>query len=180
MCRVTSPLTRRAVLRGGIAVTVGTVAAVTVSACDSGPSPEQITAAALVPLADAALADQAAAQALAPRTPEYANALGVVAEQRGEHARVLREEITRLDEQTAGRIAATPGAASSPAASASPGSSPVPTPAPAATTVDALRTQLARSARTAGAASVDLSGYSAGLAGAVSASVTSMVEVQLG
>ncbi|WAC55139.1 hypothetical protein [Gordonia sp. SL306] len=180
MCRVTSPLTRRAVLRGGLAVTVGTVAAATVAACDSGPSPEQITAAALVPLADAAFADQASAQSLAPRTPEYANALGVVAEQRGEHANALREEVARLDEQTAGRISV-PGAAtpSSAPASAPPNSPATPAPAPTASTVDALRAQLARSARTAGDASVNLSGYSAGLAGAVGASVTSMVEVQL-
>ncbi|GAA3690160.1 hypothetical protein GCM10022238_03720 [Gordonia hankookensis] len=180
---MTSPLTRRAVLRGGLAVTVGTVAAATVAACDSGPSPEQITAAALVPLADAAFADQASAQSLAPRTPEYANALGVVAEQRGEHAQALREEVARLDEQTAGRIsvpgAATPSSASPPSPrSSAPPNSPS-APAPTASTVDALRAQLARSARTAGDASVNLSGYSAGLAGAVGASVTSMVEVQL-
>ncbi|NDZ93409.1 hypothetical protein G3I13_02355 [Streptomyces sp. SID6673] len=182
MCRVTSPLTRRAVLRGGLAVTVGTVAAATVAACDSGPSPEQITAAALVPLADAAFADQASAQSLAPRTPEYANALGVVAEQRGEHAEALREEVARLDEQTAGRIsvpgAATPSSASPSSPQSAPPNSPS-APVPTASTVDALRAQLARSARTAGDASVNLSGYSAGLAGAVGASVTSMVEVQL-
>ncbi|AZG44087.1 hypothetical protein [Gordonia insulae] len=180
MCRVTPPLTRRAILRAGLTVTAGTIAVTTIGACDTGPSPEQVTAAALVPLADAALADQAAAQSLAPRAPEYAGALGVVAAQRGEHARALREEITRLDEETAGRIA-TPAASTSAPASAAPGDASITAPTPAApTTVPALREQLSSSARAAGDATANLTGYPAGLAGSISASVTSMVEVQLG
>ncbi len=203
MCRVSSPLTRRAVLRVGLVVAVGTVAAPALAACDRGPTPEQVTAAALLPLADQALADQAAAQELAPRAPEYTDALGVVAEQRAAHAQALREEITRLDQDTARRIA-TPAALSS-AASAAPASSarassavdspasssagspsagspsagPSATSTPTATTVPALREQLASSARSAGDATASLVGYPAGLAGAISASVTSMVEVQL-
>jgi hypothetical protein len=183
MCRVTSPLTRRTVLRGGLAVTAGTVALSAISACDRGPTADQITAAALVPLAQAALADQAAAQSLAPRTPDYTNALGVVASQRGEHARALREEITRLDQETADRIGTpagqpgTSGGASAP--TPPPSTGPVST-IPEVTSVTDLRGRLSRSARTAGDAAGALGGYAAGLAGAVSASVTSMVEVQLG
>ncbi|MEE3850619.1 hypothetical protein VZC37_09755 [Gordonia sp. LSe1-13] len=177
MSRVTTPLTRRAVLRGGLAATAGAITISAVAACDRGPSPEQITAAALLPLADAALADQAAATALAPLTPEYANALGVVAAQRGEHAQSLREEITRLDQETAGRIAST-GAAAGSSAPNGPSGAPAP-PAPTVSTVAGMRDLLRQSARTSAQATGSLSGYPAGLAGAISASVTSMVEVQL-
>ncbi|GAB88809.1 hypothetical protein [Gordonia rhizosphera] len=189
MCRVSSPLTRRAVLRGGLVVAVGTVAAPAFAACDRGPTPEQITAATLLPLADQALADQAAAQELAPRAPEYTDALGVVAEQRAAHAQALREEITRLDQDTARRIATPAALSSAPASSpvdsptsssaASSSAGPSATTTPTATTVPALREQLASSARAAGDATSSLVGYPAGLAGAISASVTSMVEVQL-
>ncbi|MFW0784725.1 hypothetical protein AAFP35_09400 [Gordonia sp. CPCC 206044] len=163
MCRVPSPLTRRVVLRGGLTAATGVAVGAALAGCDRGPSAEQITAAALLPLADAALADQVAAQSLAPRAPAYTRALGVVAEQRGAHAQALREEITRLDQETANRIVA-------------PSAAPIPPP----TTVAELRGRLTRSARLAGDAGSSLSGYSAGLAGSVSAAVTSMVEVQLG
>ncbi|MFW0796301.1 hypothetical protein AAFP30_20985 [Gordonia sp. CPCC 205515] len=181
MCRVSTPLTRRAVLRGGLVITAGTVAASVVAACDRGPTPEQVTAAALVPLADSALADQYAAQQLSPQSAEYSAALGVVATQRGDHARALREEITRLDQETANRITDPAVASTSASASVAPGAtSTSPAPAPAPTTVSALRTQLTASARAAGDAAVSLNGYPAGLAGSIGASVTSMVEVQLG
>ncbi|MDY6811521.1 MAG: hypothetical protein SW127_21345 [Actinomycetota bacterium] len=178
MSRVTTPLPRRTVLRGSLVVVAGGVAASAVAACDRGPTPDQITAAALAPLADAALADQAAARALAPQVPEYTNALGVVADQRGEHAQVLREEITRLDERTAARIGAAGDAGSttpSPAATSTPAA-----PTPTVSTVAGMRGLLQQSARTAADATVSLSGYPAGLAGAISAAVTSMAEVQLG
>lgn len=175
MCRVTTPLPRRSVLRGSLVVVAGGVAASAVAACDRGPTQDQITAAALAPLADAALADQAAAQALAPQVPEYSNALGVVANQRGEHAQALREEVTRLDERTAARIAAAGDATSTSTAATSTPAAPTPT----VSTVAEMRSLLQRSARTSADATVSLSGYPAGLAGAVSASVTSMVEVQL-
>ena len=178
MSRVTTLLPRRAVLRGGLIALAGGVAAPAVAACDRGPTPDQITAAALAPLADAALADAAAARMLAPQVPEYTNALGVIADQRGEHAQVLVEEITRLDDRTAARIStsATPGsAAPSTSAAAS-----APTPAtPTVSSVAGMRGLLQQSARTSADATVSLSGYPAGLAGAISAAVTSMVEVQL-
>lgn len=186
MCRVSTPLTRRTVLRGGLVVTAGTVVASAMAACDRGPTPEQNTAAALVPLTNAALADQFAAQQLSTQTPEYSAALGVIAAQRGDHARALREEITRLDQDTANRIndPAAPSASAAPTAagtaSTSPAPTPAPAPAPAPTTVSALRTQLSASARAAGGAAVALNGYPAGLAGSIGASVTSMMEVQLG
>lgn len=182
MCRVSTPLTRRTVLRGGLVVTAGTVVASAMAACDRGPTPEQNTAAALVPLTNAALADQFAAQQLSTQTPEYSAALGVIAAQRGDHARALREEITRLDQDTANRIndPAAPSASAAPTAAGTASTSSAPTPTPTPTTVSALRTQLSASARAAGDAAVALNGYPAGLAGSIGASVTSMVEVQLG
>ncbi|MGV9712420.1 hypothetical protein ACWDTI_17360 [Gordonia sp. NPDC003424] len=180
MCRVRTPLTRRAVLRGGLVAAAGTVALPAIAACDRGPTPEQVTAAALLPMADAALADQLAAQQLSPQEPEYSAALTVIATQRGDHARALREEITRLDQRTADRIA-TPGSASG-TASATPSadaSAAPPVTSPTPTTVSGLRAALGVSARNAGDAAVSLSGYPAGLAGSISASVTTMVEVQL-
>ncbi|MFI8771455.1 hypothetical protein ACIGKQ_04780 [Gordonia sp. NPDC062954] len=181
MSRVTTPLPRRSVLRGSLVVVAGGVATSMVAACDRGPTADQITAAALAPLADAALADQAAAQALAPQVPEYSNALGVVANQRGEHAQALREEITRLDERTAARLG-TAGAAGSGSTPGTPtsGTAPAPSaPVPTVSTVAGMRGLLQQSARTSADATVSLNGYPAGLAGAISASVTSMVEVQL-
>lgn len=174
MCRVTSPLSRRTVLRGGLALAGGVAATSLLASCDRGPTPEQITAAALLPLAEAALADQAAAHTLSGQVTDYTRALQVIASQRGEHARALREEITRLDQRTAERIA-TAGASSS----SEPTTSAPPTPNGSAATMADFRQRLTRSARTSGDACVNLNGYAAGLAGAISASVTSMVEVQL-
>lgn len=179
MCRVRTPLTRRAVLRGGLAVAAGTAVGTVVAACDRGPSPEQITAAALLPLADAALADQAAAQTLSPQEPEYAKALTVIAQQRGQHATSLREEITRLDQDTAGRIGAPAGTSTAPTGDATAGTSAGAAPTTVAT-VSAMRSRLTRSARAAGDAAVACNGYAAGLAGSISAAVTTMAEVQLG
>lgn len=147
-------------------------ALVGVSACgDDGPDPQQLTAQALIPLARTALADETTARGLAATDATYAAALTVVADQRGAHAIALREEITRLHRDTASQLD-TP--ASSTATSAPGGG--VPT---AGMSVDRLREQLRASARQARDTAVAHSGYPAGLAGAVSASVTSMIEVQL-
>lgn len=173
-------LDRRTVLRTGAALGVGTIV-VSAAACDRGPTPAQITAEALLPLADAALVDEGSARALAPRYPDYTKALGVIADQRGQHARALREEITRLDREIAGRIvtlATTSGSPSpTPATSAAPPSSTGPT--TIAANLDDLRAALRISARTAADTAIRLQGYSAGLSGSVSASVTTMTTVQL-
>ncbi|WLP91160.1 MULTISPECIES: hypothetical protein [Gordonia] len=163
---------RRAVLRGGLVIGAGVVVAATVSACESGPTPNQTTAEALLPLARSADADAAAARDLAPRVTEYSAALTVVADQRTRHAQALTAEITRLDQDIAARVSET----------ASPSAPVTPTPtAPAGTaTLDDLRTALTSSAKSARQAAISLSGYSAGLAGSVSASTTTLVEVQLG
>ncbi len=185
MCQVTDPtpplavLRRRTLLRSGVALGVGAFV-VTAAACNRGPTPAQITAEGLLPLADAAVVDELSARALAPRFPDYTAALNVIADQRGQHARALREEIMRLDREIAGRIvttatsSATPGGTSTAPASTSASAQSAP-----AGTLDELRTALRTSARTAAAAAVALQGYSAGLSGSVSAAVTTMVEVQL-
>lgn len=167
-------LSRRSVLRGGLALGAGSVLVVAASGCDSGPTPNQVTAAALVPLAQAALTDSAAARALAPRTAEYSAALLVVADQRDEHAKAFRDEITRLDQDAAARIAS---AATTSAAPGSTTASPTPN---TAGTIDDLRDSLRTSAAGARDAALHLSGYSAGLCGSVSAAVTTLTEVQLG
>ena len=202
MCRVTAPpahaaevdpphtavsspeVSRRSVLRGGVTVGVGLVAVTAVgTACDSGPTPAQITAEALLPLARSAGADAASARALAPRSTDYAAALGVIADQRSQHARALREEISRLDQDIAARL--DPSAASSAAPSAgqaptSPDAPPAGGGAAPAADVGSLRDALAGSARAAQDVAIRLRGYSAGLAGSVGASTTTLAEVQLG
>ena len=153
-------LARRSAIRGGLTVTAVAVTAGSLAACDNGPSAEQLTAEALVPLADAAHADAGAARTLSVSDTDYAAALKIVADQRTEHARALTEEITRLHQDTATRIVtepATGGAAS----------------------VEELRTRLTASGRTAGKVALGENGYVAGLAGAVSASLVSIVEVAL-
>lgn len=178
MAQVPTPLTRRSVLRGGLALTaLGAV--VTTAGCNRGPSAEQILAEKLVPLADAAYTDSANARALAPRITSYSAALGIVADQRAEHARLLREEITRLDEDIAGRIKRTDQAAGSTGGASSSTTPTAPSGDTDAITIEGFREMLTSSARDAGAVCVAISGYAAGLTGAVSASVTSMVEVSL-
>ncbi|MGV9824676.1 hypothetical protein [Gordonia sp. NPDC003429] len=180
MCRVTVAdrdrsltVDRRTVLRGGVALGAGAVLVGAAAACDSGPTPAQITAGALLPLAQSALADAEAARALAPRVADYAAALRVVADQRADHATELRAEITRLDQDTAARIS--PAASSTTSAPAT-----SPAPAPTTGTLDELRSALTAAARTAHDTAISLKGYSAGLSGSVGASVTTLVQVQLG
>lgn len=182
MCRVTVAdrdrsltVDRRTVLRGGVALGAGAVLVGAAAACDSGPTPAQITAGALLPLAQSALADAEAARALAPRVADYAAALRVVADQRADHATALRAEITRLDQDTAARIS--PAASSTTSA---PATSPAPAPAPTTGTLDELRAALTAAARAAHDTAISLKGYSAGLSGSVGASVTTLVQVQLG
>ncbi|GAC68940.1 hypothetical protein [Gordonia soli] len=174
MARVISPRTplvdRRTVLQGGLVVATG-VLGLSLTGCDSGPSAEQIAAEALLPLADAALADEETARTLGPTLPEYSAALGVVAEQRALHARSLREEITRLDQDVAARISAPASASPTASAPSDTNASPI--------DLDGFRTRLRANADAAGRVAVDLDGYRAGLTGSISASVTTLVEVQL-
>ncbi|MGW0035863.1 hypothetical protein [Gordonia sp. NPDC003376] len=163
---------RRTVLRGGLVIGAGVVVAASVSACESGPTPGQTTAEALLPLARSANVDAATARDLAPRVTEYSAALAVVADQRKQHAEALTAEITRLDQDIASRVSET--------ASASASVTPTPTAPTGPATLDDLRTSLTSSATAARQAAISLSGYSSGLAGSVGASTTTLVEVQLG
>lgn len=169
MCRVIR-LDRRTVLRGGLltGAALAGAGALGVSGCSTGPTEEQLTAERLVPLARAALADERNARALAATEPAYAGALAIVADQRADHARALREEITRLDRDVASTIDDTGEAGTS--------GSPAP---PAPPSLVALRSSLEQSAGEARDVAISLTGYPAGLVGSVAASVRSMREVQL-
>ncbi len=156
---MTFTLNRRSILVGGALAAGGLAVAPTLAACDRGPTPEQVLAAKLAPVAIAALDDAAAARALSGTTPNYAAALTVVAAERDVHAKLLRDEITRLDPDAATRLAAS-------------------TPA-AAPTLATLRTRLAASVRQSVDIGVTLDGYRAGLLASVSASTTTLAKVQL-
>lgn len=160
---------------------VGAVVVGAAAGCERSPGPNEITAQALLPLARAARDDAAAARALAPQLTVYAAALGVVAEQRGQHAQALREEITRLDQDVAAQLDAT-DATTSGTASASGSASASETAGEGtneSASLESLTAALTTSARGARDAAISLSGYSAGLAGSVSAAVTTLVKVQL-
>ena len=162
-------LSRRSAIRGALAASAIAATAGSVAACDSGPSAEQLTAEALLPLADAAHADAATALALSVTDSDYAAALKIVADQRTEHATALTEEITRLHQDTAKQIVTTPAKETGDTGGS--GGTGI--------TVDDFRTRLTESGRAAGKVAVGEDGYVAGLAGAVSASVASIVEVAL-
>lgn len=163
---VSALFTRRdALLRGAAVVGVlGAGAALAGCSSSSGPDAATRTAQQLAPLARAAGEDAVAARALAAQTPDRAAALRVIADDRDVHARSLTDEVSRLSADLV------PSA--SPTSSASV--------APVVTTVDALRGRLsgARAATADLAATSD--GYRAGLLGSIAASLTTLVEVQLG
>ncbi|PYE13300.1 hypothetical protein DFR67_11771 [Williamsia limnetica] len=157
---------RRSFVRSAAALSAGALAITAVGACGSGSgvSAEQQLADRLLPQVAAAQADAVAATAAIATNPDRAAALAVVATERTEHARVLAEEITRLDTGRA-RVASSSAAPSSVA--------------PAPPGLDALRAQLSASARSAGDLALELDGYVAGLLGSISAGVTTAVAVQL-
>ncbi|MFE0747443.1 hypothetical protein [Gordonia sp. NPDC058843] len=169
------PIDRRTALRGGLlagaAVVGATAAGVGLTGCDSSPSPETLLAETLVPLVRSARADESTARALVSVEPAYATALGVVADQRAQHARALREEIIRLDQEVAATLdrPTTPGTAST-----SPTGAP-----PAAPSLARLRTDLDSAAGQARGVALTAGGYASGVTGSVAAAVTSMREVQL-
>ena len=152
-------LSRRTLLRGGAVAGVAVAAGWSLSACETGPTQRQRDAEALLPHAQAAYREKAAAEQLAPRSTEYAKALRTTAEQRGEHLKALRDEINRLHSSIAGQIESR---AQTPTAS-----------------VDALGKQLESSATAAGKTAVESSGFVAGLLGSISASCQTLAKVQL-
>lgn len=155
-------------MRCGAVTAVGIAGAGIVSACsDGGISAEQRTAESLQPLAIAAATDAADARALIATQPDRAAALRVIADERQTHATVLEQEIARLH----------PAAyQASPSSSAPPSAPGV---APAAPTLADLRSRLTATARTTGDLAVTQNGYRAGMLGSISASVATLVKVQL-
>lgn len=143
----------------GIAVTpIAVATGVALSACEPTSDEERELAERLVKHAQAAVRQQKAATALAPRVTEYTAALTVVAEQRGEHAAALRDEINRVHSSSADQIDE---------------------PGPALATIDALREALATSTRVAADGAVAESEFVAGLLASISASCKTLAEVQL-
>ena len=167
---VSALFTRRdALVRGAAVVGVlGAGAALAGCSSSSGPDAATRTAQQLAPLARAAGEDAVAARALAAQTPDRAAALRVIADDRDVHARSLTDEVSRLSADLV--PSASPTSSAAPSASV----------APVVTTVDALRGRLsgARAATADLAATSD--GYRAGLLGSIAASLTTLVEVQLG
>ncbi|MCF8610879.1 hypothetical protein L5G28_12045 [Gordonia sp. HY285] len=149
---------RRTVLRGAAAIPVAVATGAAVSACGPTTDEERDLGDMLVTHAQAAVRQQKAAAALAPRTTEYTAALTVVAQQRGEHAQALRDEIDRVHSSSADQIDV---------------------PGPALPTLDALRGALASSTRVAADGAVLESDFVAGLLASISASCKTLAEVQL-
>ncbi|MCA1186858.1 MULTISPECIES: hypothetical protein [unclassified Saccharopolyspora] len=133
------------------------VAAVS-AACASGEdAPDPLTA-----LATAARSDAALAQGVARSHPSLGAGAGAVAEIRAEHARLLQQEIDRLDPPDEPREHRAPAAqvpASPPEAQA------------------ALKQALAAAEQAAAKLCPSLPGYRAGLTGSISASCASLAEV---
>nr|WP_238554134.1 hypothetical protein [Gordonia sp. KTR9] len=172
---VRHPIDRRTALRAGLlagAAVVGAGAAgVGLTGCESSPSAETLLAETLVPLVRSANADESTARALVAVEPAYATALSVVADQRAQHARALREEIIRLDQDVAATLdrPVTSATASTSAAG-------VPSAPPS---LARLRADLDAAAGQARAVALSAGGYASGLTGSVAAAVASMRQVQL-
>ncbi|WP_319944626.1 hypothetical protein [Nocardia macrotermitis] len=161
----TAALDRRALLRvaGGGAFAIMSLSA---AACakDKPLEPD-----ALLPHEVSARTDAVWAKAAAATTPDRAAALNVIATQRTAHAEALRAEIDRA--------IGLYGDGTKPK-SASPPVTPPAAPAPPPT-VDALRTRLAASQKSAADAAPVNSAYRAGLLASISASCAAHVEVLL-
>lgn len=167
---VSSALTRRQALVRGAAVlgVVGTGAVFAGCSTSSGPDASTRTAQQLAPLARAAGEDAVAARALAVQTPDRAAALRVIADERDVHARSLTDEVSRLSADLV--PSASPPSTVTPSGPA----------APVVTTVDALRGRLSGARAASADLAVTSDGYRAGLLGSIAASLTTLVEVQLG
>ncbi|GAA4641925.1 hypothetical protein GCM10023197_04870 [Gordonia humi] len=146
-------------LRGALVLPAALAVGAAATACGPTTDEARDLADMLVPHVEAALRQQRAAESLAPRLTEYTAALEVIAAQRKEHATALRDEIDRVHSSSAEQIAV-------PAENR-------------LSTVDALREALTASARSAGADAVAHTEFVAGLLASVSASCTTLAEVQL-
>jgi hypothetical protein len=160
---------RRDVLAGGAALAaLGAV----VSACGK-PTPKPPPVEQLLGPLDQARHDSAragAAAAAVGNPPQVAAALGVVASQRGAHARALSAEISRV----AGKLATSSSSETpSPSQAAPPG--PPPPPPPVSDVIDALRASADSASRLVGTES----GYRAGLLASIAASCTASYTVAL-
>jgi hypothetical protein len=177
---VRQPVDRRTALRGGLVASVAVagagMAGLGLTGCDTSPSAETLLAESLVPLVRSALADEGAARALIPVEPGYGAALRVVADQRAQHARALREEIIRLDQDVASTLDR-PSASASPSASGS--ESAAPGMPPASPSLAGLRADLGSASTQARDLALSAGGYASGLTGSIAAAITSMREVQL-
>lgn len=112
-----------------------------------------------MPLLVAAQNQQRQAEQLAPRETDYTRALGQVSTERGAHAQALLDEINRLNASTADDV-------------------------PSVATVTPLdlagmRGALAAAAKQAAATAAEADGFAAGLLASISASCTTLREVQL-
>ncbi|MEZ5211312.1 hypothetical protein [Gordonia sp. (in: high G+C Gram-positive bacteria)] len=154
-------LPRRTVLRGGAALTLAAAAGPALAACAPGPSERERQARELVPLARSAELQQRQAKQLAPRETDYTDALNRVAAERGDHAQALTDEINRLHAPAATEITAPAGDGTT------------------NLTLDGLRDGLTSAARDSAGAAVAAAGFRAGLLGSISASCTTLREVQL-
>lgn len=162
---ISAPLDRRALLRvaGGGAFAIMSLSA---AACakDQPLEPD-----ALLPHEVSARTDAVWAKAAAATAPDKAAALTVVATQRTAHADALRAEIDRA--------IGLYGDGTKPKSASPPVTPPVaPSPPP---TLDALRTRLAASQKSAADAAPTNSAYRAGLLASISASCAAHVEVLL-
>lgn len=145
------------------AASIGAVA-VTATACsDNGTAKTAAEVDQLITQAARARADASAASSAIALAPERVSALTTISAERKAHADALDAEIARA-------------AGTTPSATTAPSSSTV---APPPTGVDALRTTLTESARSAGDLARTVSGYRAGLLGSVSASCATQVAVLL-
>ena len=133
------------------------VAAVTTACAGGEDAPDPLAA-----LADGARSDAALAQGVARSHPALGAEAGAMAEIRAEHARLLQQEIDRLDPPDEPREHRNP-------------TPQVPASAPEAQA--ALKQALAAAEQAAGKLCPTLPGYRAGLTGSISASCASLAEV---
>ncbi|MFT4201855.1 hypothetical protein [Gordonia sp. (in: high G+C Gram-positive bacteria)] len=172
---VVTSMSRRTVLRGAAATAVVLpLGATALSACSREPSPEEVLADRMVPLASAALASAATARQLKATSPRNATALDQIAAIRDKHARLLREEVVRLHPES-GHLIATPSSTPTAYATApSSGAPGMPSAAPHAAGLDQFRASLDADAQAAQQIATTASGFQAGLTASVSASITSL------
>ncbi|MFT3899823.1 MAG: hypothetical protein QM728_06215 [Gordonia sp. (in: high G+C Gram-positive bacteria)] len=172
---VVTSLSRRTVLRGAAATAVALpLGAAALSGCSRAPSPEEVLAGRLVPLASAAKASAAAARRLKATDPRHAAVLDQIAAIRDEHEKLLREEVSRLHPESRHLIAepsTAPTAYATAPSSAAPGSA---TAAPQSGQLDQFIAALDADAQSAQQVAVTATGFQAGLTASVAASITSL------